>query len=97
MAKGYFSQLSNCEPKPFVFNLRPIFGIKIYRNKLLYSCHNSATFKPNKWPKNEPKQAKRIGLVCNLVTAYSLHSFSSNDHISLVSTLNRKLFVALDS
>ena len=51
MAKGYFLQLSNCEPKPFVFNLTPIFGIKTCQKKLLHSCHNSVTFKPNKWPK----------------------------------------------
>ena len=97
MAKGYFSQLSNCEPKPFVFNLRPIFGIKIYRNKLLYSCHNSATFKPNKWPKNEPKQAKRIGLVCNPVIAYLMCNFASNNHISLILIFNHELFMVLDS
>ena len=28
MAKGYFSQISNCEPKPFIFNLASIFNIK---------------------------------------------------------------------
>ena len=62
MAKGYFSQHSNCEQEPFVFNLTQIFGIKTCQKRLLYSCYNSATFKPNKWPKkNEPKQAERIG------------------------------------
>ena len=51
MAKGYFSQLSNYEPKLIVINLRPIFGIKTGQKKLLYSCHNSETFKPKKWLK----------------------------------------------
>ena len=59
MAKGYFSQLSNCEPKLVVFNLTPIFGIKTCQKKLLYSCHNSATFKPNKWPKRWAQTSKK--------------------------------------
>ena len=47
--------------------------------------------------KKKLKQAKRIGPVCNPVTAYPLCSFASNNHISLILTLNRERFVALDS
>ena len=55
--------------------------------------HSSST----SGPKNEPQQAKRIGPICNPVTTYLLRSFASNNHISLVSTPNRKPFMVLDS
>ena len=47
--------------------------------------------------KNEPKQPKAIGLVCNPVIACFLHSHDSIGHISLISTPNCDLFKALDS
>ena len=59
MAKGYFSQLSNCEPKLIVFNLTPIFGIKTCQKKLLYGYHNSTTFKPNKSPKRSTQTSNK--------------------------------------
>ena len=46
--------------------------------------------------KDERKQVKSIGPVCDPVTTYPLRSFASNGHISLVSTPNREPFLALD-
>ena len=53
--------------------------------------------KPKKRPKIQPRQQKRIRLICNLVTTCSLCSTTLIGHISLISTLNCDMFEALDS
>ena len=52
---------------------------------------------PKSGPKDEPKQTKSIGPVCNPVTTYPLRSSASKIHISLVPTPNHEPFTVLDS
>ena len=74
--------------------LQPKIGLVKIENPKGPIC---TKIKPKKRPKIQPRQQKRIGLICNLVTACSLCSTTSIGHISLISTLNCDMFEALDS
>ena len=60
MAKGCFSQLSNCEQESFLFNLAPIYGIKTCQKKLLYTTIQKLSSPISGLKKMSPKNKKEL-------------------------------------